>query len=115
MRHLFPHRPGGLQGWSGAEGSQVMNMPYTPAHEIEPERYEFFEGPRYQFEPDRREFMQMVGGGIVVALILTDSLAAQQPGRGGRGAGGGAPGELGAWLHIDEVGHITVFTGKVEV
>lgn len=93
-----------------------MNMPHMPEFEIEPERYEFFEGPRYQFEPDRRDFLQTVGGGIVVALILADSVSAQQQGRGGRGGGGGgAPGELGAWLHIDEVGHITVFTGKVEV
>ncbi|HEV8061810.1 MAG TPA: molybdopterin cofactor-binding domain-containing protein [Gemmataceae bacterium] len=93
-----------------------MSTSSLPEYEIEAERYEFFEAPRYQFEPDRREFLQRVGGGIVVALILTDALAAQQPGRGrGQGGGGGVPGELGAWLHIDEAGHVTVFTGKVEV
>ncbi len=93
-----------------------MSTSSLPEYEIEAERYEFFEAPRYQFEPDRREFLQRVGGGIVVALILTDALIAQQPGRGrGQGGGGGVPGELGVWLHIDEAGHVTVFTGKVEV
>ncbi len=92
-----------------------MSTSSLPEFEIEAERYEFFEAPRYQFEPDRREFLQRVGGGIVVALILTDGLAAQQQRRGRGQGGGGVPGELGAWLHIDEAGHVTVFTGKVEV
>jgi isoquinoline 1-oxidoreductase len=93
-----------------------MSTSFTPEPEIEVERYELFAEPRYEFAPDRREFLQSVGAGIVVALVLTDSLSAQQPGRGGRGGRGGAmPGELGAWLHIDEVGHVTVYTGKVEV
>ncbi len=96
-----------------------MSTSFVPDQEleIEAERYELFAEPRYQFEPDRREFLQRVGAGIVVALILTESLDAQQPGRGGRGGrgGGGTPGELGAWLHIDEVGHVTLYTGKVEV
>jgi CO/xanthine dehydrogenase Mo-binding subunit len=82
---------------------------------LEVERYEFFEEPRYRFEPDRREFMQMVGGGIVVALVLTDVLAAQQQGRGRGGQAGATPGDLSAWIHIDEAGKVTAFTGKVEV
>ena len=31
------------------------------------------------------------------------------------GAGGSTPQELAAWLHIDEAGQVTVYTGKVEV
>jgi nicotinate dehydrogenase subunit B len=52
----------------------------------------------------------------VVCLAVGESLA-QQPGRGrGRGFGGGnVPQELGAWLHIDEAGQVTVYTGKVEL
>jgi isoquinoline 1-oxidoreductase len=80
---------------------------------LEPERYEFHEAPRYQFELDRREFCRMIGGGILVCLVLGET-AAQQPGRG-RGQGGAAPRELGAWLHIDENGKVTAFTGKVEI
>jgi nicotinate dehydrogenase subunit B len=94
-----------------------MSTTPLPDYANEIERYELFAEPRYQFEPDRREFLQCIGGGIIVALILTDAVEAQQPGgrRGGGGGGGGATGALGAWLHIDEAGHVTVFTGKVEV
>jgi isoquinoline 1-oxidoreductase len=84
--------------------------------EIELERYELYEQPRYQFDLDRRDFLKVVAGGIVVCLVLGESFA-QQPGRGrGRGLGGGnAPQELGAWLHISETGQVTVYTGKVEL
>ena len=88
--------------------------------EIEPERYEFFEGPAYRFELDRRDFLKALGGGILVLSLLDRETAEAQPpgGRGrGRGGSGGqpAPQDLGAWLHIGEDGRITVFTGKAEV
>ncbi len=35
---------------------------------IEPERYEFFEGPAYHFDLDRRGFLKAMGGGILVAV-----------------------------------------------
>jgi nicotinate dehydrogenase subunit B len=81
---------------------------------IEPERYEFFAEPRYQFEVDRREFCKAIGGGILVMLALgqVGEALGQQPGRG-RGMAG--PTELGAWLHISESGEVTAFTGKVEI
>ncbi|HEY8503394.1 MAG TPA: molybdopterin cofactor-binding domain-containing protein, partial [Gemmataceae bacterium] len=81
---------------------------------FEEERYELYEEPRYRFEPDRRDFVKLLGGGIVVLLALGETLA--QPGRRGRGGfGRGGPQELGAWLHIGEDGKVTVYTGKVEV
>jgi isoquinoline 1-oxidoreductase len=87
---------------------------------FELERYELDEVPRYQFDLDRREFLHMLGGGIMVCLVLGDvlgdALAQQPPGQGrGRGFGGNVPQELGAWLHIGETGQVTVYTGKVEV
>ena len=82
---------------------------------LEPERYEFFEAPRWQFELDRRDFLKVAGGGIVVCLFWS-AAPAQQPGRGFRGGfGGNLPQELGAWLAIDEAGQVTVYTGKVEI
>jgi isoquinoline 1-oxidoreductase len=78
---------------------------------LEAERYEFFEEPRYQFEPDRRDFFKLAGAGIVVCLFL-DELTAQQP---RQGFGRGGPSELSAWLHINETGKVTVYTGKVEI
>ena len=55
---------------------------------------------------DRREFLGAVGGGIVV-LLVPEGAAAQQHNP--------FPPDLDAWLHIDETGAVTVFTGKVEV
>ena len=85
---------------------------------FEVERYELFEGPAYRFTPDRRDFLKVLGGGILVLLALDPSEAeAQEQGgrrRGGRG-GGQMPQNLGAWLHVRPDGGVTVFTGKVEV
>jgi CO/xanthine dehydrogenase Mo-binding subunit len=71
---------------------------------IEPERYELHEAPTYHFEPDRREFLALVGGGLLVALTAEG----QQRGRA-------MPQEVAAWLHIGEDGAVTVYTGKVEM
>lgn len=84
------------------------------AFEIEPERYELFEAPRYQFDFDRREFLQALGGGLLVFLLVDDAMAQPPQGRRRGGAGGG-PQDIGAWLHISEKGDVTVYTGKTEV
>ncbi len=78
---------------------------------FEPERYELTAGPAYQFDLDRREFLQTLGAGIVVALVLPAPADAQR----GRGPGERLPDTIGAWLHIAEDGAVTVSTGKVEV
>jgi nicotinate dehydrogenase subunit B len=84
--------------------------------ELEMERYELDEEPRYRFELDRRDFLKVAGGGVVVCLVLGEAPAQQRPGRGrGRGFRGNVPQELGAWLHISETGQVTVYTGKVEL
>jgi isoquinoline 1-oxidoreductase len=83
---------------------------------VAPERYEFSEesliGPL-----TRRRFFQVLGGGIVVAFVLNDSLLAQPPIGGRRRRGFGAPlsQEISAWLHIGSDSNITAFTGKVEL
>ena len=95
-----------------------MNQKPLPELPFEPERYELYEEPRYQFEQDRRDFLRAVGGGIVVFLVLGEA-DAQQPGRGGGrgrgGFGGGGTQDLAARLHIAEDGTVTVYTSKVEV
>jgi hypothetical protein len=50
----------------------------------EVERYELREPPRYRFEPNRREALQILGAGLVIAVAVRNSRA--QAGRG-RGAG----------------------------
>lgn len=70
--------------------------------ELEPERYEFTEAPRYEFRPDRREFFKLAGAGLLVSV-------------GAPPAAGAPAGSIAARLHIGEDGRITVMTGKVEV
>jgi isoquinoline 1-oxidoreductase len=80
---------------------------------VEPERYEFFAAPRYHFDLDRRQFIAALGG--IVVFLTAGEAEAQRPG-GGRGFfGGSLPKEIGAWLHLDEAGQVTVYTGKVEL
>src|SRR5712691_1966909 len=86
-------------------------------NEIETERYELFEGPSYKFQFDRRDFIKAFGVGIVFIVPLSRAIA-QQRGQGESGRGGGnesQPSDIGAWIHIDEDGGVTVFTGKVEM
>ena len=82
------------------------------AGETEVERYELSERARYRFELERRDFMRVLGGGLVVVSALP-SLFAQESGRGGQGRG--EPQDLAAWLHVDEQGHVTGYTGKTEI
>lgn len=87
--------------------------------EVEAERYEFFEKPAYQFDLQRRDFFKWLGGGVMVFCAVSELAEAQQApqrggGRGSRG-GGNQPTDLGAWIHINEDGKVTVFTGKVEI
>lgn len=81
---------------------------------LEPERYELREAPAYRFELERRDFIRVLatmGGGLLVVARLP--VSAQESGQGRRGDA--APGNLASWLHIDGQGHVTVYTGKVEI
>jgi isoquinoline 1-oxidoreductase len=62
---------------------------------------------------DRREFVKLLGGGIVVVvnlgpLTLFDSRAAEELQRG-------YPEDINAYLHIAEDGKVTLFSGKIEM
>ncbi len=71
------------------------------------ERYELRERPLYRFDANRREFVQILGAGIVVAVTVSQA-AAQRRGRGSRDV------KLSQRFHFDE-DIVTVFTSKVEV
>jgi isoquinoline 1-oxidoreductase len=83
---------------------------------IEAERYELFETPSYKFHFDRRDFIKAFGAGIIFIVPLSRALAQQRgQGESGRGGNDRLPNDIGAWIHIDEDGGVTVFTGKVEM
>jgi isoquinoline 1-oxidoreductase len=71
--------------------------------------------PTYHFGLPRRDFFKIVGGGIVVFCLPVSTVAGQEAGRSGRRPVEAVPQEISAWLHVNENGEITVFTGKVEV
>ena len=61
---------------------------------------------------DRRDFLKVFGGGLLVCLA-PHSAWSQESGRGW--GGHELPKDLSAWLHIDANSNVKVFTGKVEV
>jgi nicotinate dehydrogenase subunit B len=63
------------------------------------------------FQLDRRNFLQLFGGGLLVCLTDKHILAQES----GRGFGGHElPKEISAWIHISADNKISVFTGKIE-
>ena len=96
---------------------EILVRARTAEPAIEPERYELHSPAVHHFEIDRRDFVKVFGAGIAVFLIAKDAIA--QQGESGaarqRGFGEQLPKDISAWLHIDENGAITVYTGKVEI
>src|ERR671912_1375548 len=92
-----------------------MNERHFPEFEVEPERYEIHASPGVLTELDRREFLRVLGGGLVILCLWRDAEAQESGGRRRRGPEGATPREIGAWLHIAEDGAVTAYTGKVEV
>lgn len=64
-----------------------------------------------RFELDRRSFLKLFGGGLIVCLTGERAFAQES----GRGFGNHAlPTEVSAWIHVAADGKVSVFTGKVE-
>ena len=64
-------------------------------------------------EVSRREFVQVLGAGLLITVAGGSALAAERGGRGGRGPR--RPQSVAARVHIGKDGAITVLTGKVEM
>jgi len=69
--------------------------------------------PLHCFQLDRRDFLKVFGGGLLVCLTGEQAWAQEA----GRGFGGRqqVPADVSAWLHIAADGKVSVFTGKVEI
>ena len=59
---------------------------------------------------ERREFLKLAGGGLVVFFAAGDGLALQEGARGG-----GYPDDPNAYLKVGADGRVTCFTGKIEM
>lgn len=66
------------------------------------------------FPLNRREFLKLMGGGIVIFFSVGDSLALQQQ-RRRRRFSQQPPDDFNAFLGIGEDGRVTCFTGKIEM
>src|SRR5688572_12211705 len=91
-----------------------MNNPDNLPHPFEPTQDELPPKPGHHFAFDRRKFLKLTGGGLVVAFVLHDLFSF-----GGETLPSDpslVPGsQVGAWIHIGEDGTVSVYTGKVEV
>ncbi|HEX4757575.1 MAG TPA: molybdopterin cofactor-binding domain-containing protein [Terracidiphilus sp.] len=68
--------------------------------------------PSASLAVDRRDFLKLLGGGMLICMAHTTARAQES----GRGFGGHElPKDIGAWLHIAADGGVKAFTGKVEV
>jgi len=79
---------------------------------IEVERYELSSPSTYLFEMERRTFLAIfgvLGSGLLVAATQA---RAQESGRGGERS---APTDVMAWIHVNEDGRVTGYTGKTEI
>ena len=94
-----------------------MKINLSSDHRVDPEIYEPVEREDSQAGLSRREFVQVLGAGLLITVTGEIALAQRRGGRGGGGRGGfggRGPASVAARLHIDRDGSITVMTGKVE-
>jgi isoquinoline 1-oxidoreductase len=78
---------------------------------LETEQHEV-SGILHWFTLDRRDFLKVFGGGLLVCAAAPSALARES----GRARGGQQlPKDIDSWLHIAPDGRITVLTGKVEM
>src|SRR5215213_5509656 len=76
---------------------------------------ELLEPLRFRFALDRRSFVQILGGGMLVTAIGSPVFAQRRDrGRGRGGFFGGPPVALSARFHFADDGTIGVFSGKVD-
>lgn len=67
------------------------------------------------FRLGRRQFLETLGGGLLLLFAGDDALIGQESGRAGHHGEEALPETVNAWLHVAPDGSITAFTGKVEV
>jgi nicotinate dehydrogenase subunit B len=82
---------------------------------IEPERYELRSNAIHHFNLQRRDFFKVMGAGIAIFTVAANASAAQESGARRHNGDQDQPKDISSWLHINDDGIVTVFTGKVEV
>ena len=91
------------------------NLSSSSIDAIEPERYELRSTAIHHFNLQRRDFFKVMGAGIAVFTAAANALSAQESGARRQRGDQDQPKDISSWLHINDDGIVTVFTGKVEV
>jgi CO/xanthine dehydrogenase Mo-binding subunit len=89
-----------------------MRRAATSEQEIELRQHDAIRHLVHGFNLDRRDFVKLLGGGLLVCVCGPNGLA-QESGAARRGED--LPEGIDAWLHIGEDGTVTAYTGKVEM
>src|SRR5450759_4867914 len=102
------------RGETGVAGHAEDPMKKNEPSDLDLEVLQHEENSRlHWFDVDRRAFLKILGGGLLICVAAPRG-EAQESGRSG-GGGHELPKDVGAWLHIGSDGAVTVFTGKVEM
>jgi isoquinoline 1-oxidoreductase subunit beta len=89
--------------------SEIIDSEINYDELLEPIEYHF------NFELDRRSFVQVLGAGVLVTIVAGPALAQQRRGGGGGGGFlGGPPATVAARIHVADDGTLTVLCGKVD-
>ena len=91
-----------------------MNNPDYVPHPFEPTSDELPAGSRYHFAIDRRKFLGLTGGGLVVAFTLRDILSDESKSLFDQESADPVTG-VDSWIRIGADGNGSGYTGKVEV
>ena len=91
-----------------------MKDPKYIPHPLEPTSDELPPGSKYKFAIDRRKFLQLTGGGLVVAFVLQDLFSGENKTLF-QEQGNDPVSGVDSWIRIGDDGKVTVYTGKVEV
>ena len=95
------------------QGHRIVYEEYSEHGAVGPNGVRPGDERRAPLRIDRRQFLQLLGGGIVVCFTVPDLLA-QQEGERRRGMGQPLPQDFNAFLRVGEDGRVSGFTGKVE-
>src|SRR5207248_426730 len=93
----------------------TRNLSASSLAAIEPERYELRSPAFHHFNLQRRDFFKVMGAGIAIFTVAANAIPAQESGGRRQHRDDDQPKDISSWLHINDDGIVTVFTGKVEV
>src|SRR5581483_746701 len=95
------------------DSNSMLASPESHCRDRELREHDSISKLGHLFDLDRRNFFKVLGGGLFVGVVSCSSLS-QESGASSH-HGHELPKDLDSWLHIDEDGQVTAFTGKVEV